>query len=321
MDFLVFIFWFFPPAVIYFLLFILKKLPKVWASVERPTVDSTQVETEKKIVVAETRSKTEKNRRKNARKKERKQKLLVEENQKNEEEETSKEDLIVEEIAPPKVQIIEPKEEQIDDEQLDSEPKVELKIEPKIEPKIELKIEKVEVEENEKNVDGNLSKIDKEKVLEELSCFLAEKHRRKIELFQKEIEHERRRISDLLRENQEKTTIVSTLDQRSNNVENQYKTAIYSYQNEIQRLTDEQKQNLHQLQLYSMMPNSFNELKQQQNVLLEQVRHFVDRNALLEKKIAENRLATRHAQEIYQLGSFLCFCDDQIGFSRRLKSL
>ncbi|CAF4165620.1 unnamed protein product [Rotaria magnacalcarata] len=79
-----------------------------------------------------------------------------------------------------------------------------------------------------------------------------------------------------------------------------YQQTIVSYQMQLRGLTDENARLLHQLHVYSMMPNSINELKQQQNILDEQLRQISNRNSSLEKEISDGERARKHAAEIYK---------------------
>jgi hypothetical protein len=60
---------------------------------------------------------------------------------------------------------------------------------------------------------------------------------------------------------------------------------------------------LHQLHTFAMMPGSINELKQQEQVLTEQIRQMNMRNSCLEQEIADGERASKQAAGIYQKGT------------------
>jgi SMC interacting uncharacterized protein involved in chromosome segregation len=82
----------------------------------------------------------------------------------------------------------------------------------------------------------------------------------------------------------------------------QYQQMILPYQMQLRRLADENARLQHQLHAYSMFPATLNELKQQQQVLNEQIRQMTLRNSALENEVADSERASKHAAEIYKKG-------------------
>jgi hypothetical protein len=95
---------------------------------------------------------------------------------------------------------------------------------------------------------------------------------------------------------------IRQLQQPNNNMIT-YQQTILHYQMQIRRMTDENTRLAHQLHIYSIMPASINELKQQQIILNEQLRQITMRNNHLEKEISDGQQASKQAAEIYQKGS------------------
>jgi septal ring factor EnvC (AmiA/AmiB activator) len=93
---------------------------------------------------------------------------------------------------------------------------------------------------------------------------------------------------------------IRQLQQSNNNNMIPYQQTILHYQMQMRQLTDENNRLMQQLHVYSTMPASINELKQQHNILNEQLRQITMRNSYLEKEIADGQQATKHAAEIYK---------------------
>ena len=90
--------------------------------------------------------------------------------------------------------------------------------------------------------------------------------------------------------------------QQSNDSMTSYQQTILSYQAQIRRLYEENAHLFDQLNVYSVMPNSINELKQQKHLLDEQIQQITVKNNTLEKEIADGKRAQKHAAEIYKKG-------------------
>ncbi|CAF3748739.1 unnamed protein product [Rotaria magnacalcarata] len=114
-----------------------------------------------------------------------------------------------------------------------------------------------------------------------------------------ELQIEKSRVLELTKTNVEMTNTIKHFQQPNENMA-PYQQTIVSYQMQLRGLTDENARLLHQLHVYSMMPNSINELKQQQNILDEQLRQISNRNSSLEKEISDGERARKHAAEIYK---------------------
>ncbi|CAF3529601.1 unnamed protein product [Rotaria socialis] len=114
-----------------------------------------------------------------------------------------------------------------------------------------------------------------------------------------ELQIEKSRVLELTKTNVEMTNTIKHFQQPNENMA-PYQQRIVSHQMQLRRLADENARLLHQLHTYSMMPNSINELKQQQNILDEQLRQISNRNSSLEKEISDGERARKHAAEIYK---------------------
>jgi uncharacterized protein YoxC len=92
--------------------------------------------------------------------------------------------------------------------------------------------------------------------------------------------------------------------QQPNNHIAPYQQTILHYQMQIRRVTDENARLAHQLHAYSTMPASIHELKQQQNILNEQLTQLTIKNNNFEKEISDGQRASKHAAEIYKKCSY-----------------
>lgn len=82
----------------------------------------------------------------------------------------------------------------------------------------------------------------------------------------------------------------------------QLQQMILQFQMQIRRLADENARLQHQLHGYTMLCPQLNELKQQQQILNEQIRQMTIRNSALENEVAESERGSKHAAEIYKKG-------------------
>ncbi|CAF3816364.1 unnamed protein product [Adineta steineri] len=128
---------------------------------------------------------------------------------------------------------------------------------------------------------------------------LDETYRSQAKILAIELQTEKNRVFELTKTNAEMDNTIRQLQQPNNNMI-PYQQTILSYQMQLRRVTDENAHLAHQLHAYSMMPGSINELKQQQQILDEQLRQLTMRNSTLEKEVADGDRASKHAAEIYK---------------------
>ncbi|CAF1212401.1 unnamed protein product [Adineta ricciae] len=128
---------------------------------------------------------------------------------------------------------------------------------------------------------------------------LDETYRSQAKILAIELQNEKNRVLELTKTNAEMENTVRQLQQPNNSLI-PYQQTIHSYQMQLRRLTDDNTRLAHQLHAYSMMPGSINELKQQQQILQEQLQQLTQRNSALEQEIADGQLASKHAAEIYK---------------------
>lgn len=139
-----------------------------------------------------------------------------------------------------------------------------------------------------------------------LERLIDENNRNHVKMLAMELQSEKNRVSDLSQTNAE-------LEQRLRELQHysqqqyvppesllRYQQAINSYQLQLKRITDENNQLMHQLHAYSMIPASINELKQQNQIVEEQIRQMSLRNSILEKEIADGERASKNAADIYR---------------------
>ena len=100
-----------------------------------------------------------------------------------------------------------------------------------------------------------------DKLIERL---INENNRNQVKLLSLELQNEKTRVYELIKKNGEMEHSIQHLQsQQPNGIQVQYQQTVTSYQIELKRLSDENNQVMHQLHLYSMMPTTMNELKQQ----------------------------------------------------------
>ncbi|UJR30157.1 hypothetical protein I4U23_017697 [Adineta vaga] len=140
----------------------------------------------------------------------------------------------------------------------------------------------------------NSAKTDKaiERILEET-------YRSQAKILAIELQNEKNRVLELTKVNSEMDNAIRQL-QQPNNTLIPYQQTIHSYQIQLRRLTDDNARLAHQLHACSMMPGSINELKQQQQILNEQLQQLTMRNSTLEKEVSDGDRASKHAAEIYR---------------------
>ncbi len=136
-----------------------------------------------------------------------------------------------------------------------------------------------------------------EKTIERI---LDETYRSQAKILAIELQTEKNRVLELSKVNSDMDTTIRQLQQSNNMIP--YQQTILSYHMQIRRLTDENARLAHQLHVYSTMPVSINELKQQQIILNEQLRQITMKNSSLEKEIDDGERASKHAAEIYKKG-------------------
>lgn len=118
-----------------------------------------------------------------------------------------------------------------------------------------------------------------------------------------ELQAEKNRVSELTKVNADLDQTVRQYQQQQGQPNLvQYQQAFVSYQMQLKQLADENLRLRHQLNAYSMMGATLNELKQQHQHLSEQLRQLTVRNSALENEAAESERASKHAAEIYKKG-------------------
>ena len=136
-----------------------------------------------------------------------------------------------------------------------------------------------------------------------LERILDETYRSQAKILAIELQTEKSRLAELSKINTDLENTLRQIQQPNPHL-TQYQQTISQYQMEIHRLTDENAQLVHQLHIYSMMPMTINECKQQQIVFNEQIKQLTARNHTLEQEIADGERATKQAAEIYKKCNF-----------------
>lgn len=143
------------------------------------------------------------------------------------------------------------------------------------------------------------TKMKNEKTIERI---LEEKYHSQVKILAIELQMEKNRVLELTKSNVELNHTIKHF-QQTNDAMAPYQQTVSSYQMQLKRLTDENARLVHQLHAYSMMPNTITELRQQQQLLDEQIRQISMRNSTLEQEIADGERAKKQAAEIYKKGN------------------
>ena len=150
------------------------------------------------------------------------------------------------------------------------------------------------------------TKNNHEKIIERL---IDENNRHQLKLLAIELQTEQARARELAKTNAELDQTMRQLQQQQQQQPSpgviQFQQTVHSYQIQSKRLAEENSQLVHQLNACGMMPNTLNDLKQQQQVLLEQIRQMELKNATLDQEISDGERASKNAAEIYKKGR--CF--------------
>ena len=140
-----------------------------------------------------------------------------------------------------------------------------------------------------------------------LERILDETYLNQVKILAVELQAEKSRVLELTKLNSDMDHTIRQLQQQQSQTPSpvQYQHMILSYQAQIRRFADENARLQYQLNAYSMMPATINELKQQHQLLGEQLRQIQIRNSALENEAAESERASKHAAEIYKKGQLI----------------
>ena len=143
-----------------------------------------------------------------------------------------------------------------------------------------------------------LSSTKTEKSIERI---LDETHRSQVKILAVELQSERNRVLELTQTNADMEKLIRQLQQQSQSFVH-YQQAIVQHRMQLARLMDENARLKHQLQACPALVHSLNELKQQHDILNEELDKLSVRNSALENEAVDSERASKHAAEVYKKG-------------------